>query len=49
MKKKGGGPLKLEDFAPELRTKSPEERESKLKAQLMALAANSKRKTPHGK
>jgi hypothetical protein len=49
MKKKGGGPLKLEDFAPELKNKSPEEREAKLKAQLMALAAIAKRKKPHGK
>lgn len=49
MKKKGGGQLKLEDFAPELKNKSPEEREAKLKAQLMALAANSKQKSTHGK
>jgi len=49
MKKKGGGPLKLEDFAPELKNKTPEEREAKLKAQLIALAANSKRKKTHGK
>jgi hypothetical protein len=44
MKKRGGGQLRLEDFAPELKDKTPEEREAKLKAQFKAMAEASKRK-----
>lgn len=46
MKKKGGGLIKLEDFAPQLR--KPEDREKKLQRQLMMLAANQKAK-PNGR
>jgi hypothetical protein len=49
MKKRGGGSFKLEDFAPELKKKSPEEMERAAKAFFIKASMQQNRKKTNGK